>query len=185
MMSAGRHSSWRSVSHKKSSRSRSFLPVSGDRRVPRPTIWLYRLRTLVGRSTTMQSTLGQSQPSVSSMLLHRTLYLPFEKSDRISARSSLCPFTSAARNPLLLRMSRNFWLVLISGRNTTVFRPAHAVCISDAICSRYGSSAVPSPPTAKSPPLSVTWLMSSCSGMVWARIGHRYPSRIACVSLYS
>ena len=50
-----RHSSWRSVSHKKSSRSRSFLPVSGDRRVPRPTIWLYRLRTLVGRSTTTVS----------------------------------------------------------------------------------------------------------------------------------
>ena len=41
--------------------------------VPRPTIWLYRLRTLVGRSTTTQSTLGQSQPSVSSMLLHSTL----------------------------------------------------------------------------------------------------------------
>ena len=54
--------------------------MPGERRVPRPTIWLYRLRTLVGRSTTTQSTEGQSQPSVSSMELHSTLYLPASKS---------------------------------------------------------------------------------------------------------
>ena len=69
---AGRHRSCLSVIHKKSSTSSSALPVSGLRRVPRPTICTYRLRTFVGRRTTTQSTLGQSQPSVSSMELHST-----------------------------------------------------------------------------------------------------------------
>ena len=103
---AGWHSSWRSVCHRKSRSSRSSLP--GNSRVPRPTIWLYRLRTLVGRRTTTQSTLGQSQPSVSSMELHRTLYFPPSKSLRTSARSWLLPLTSAARNPWALSRRQNF-----------------------------------------------------------------------------
>ena len=105
---AGRHSSWRSVFHRKSSSRRWSFPVSGLSRVPRPTIWQYRLRTFVGRSTTMQSTEGQSHPSVSNIELQSTLYLPASKSAKISARSGLLPLTSAARNPLWLRMSRNF-----------------------------------------------------------------------------
>ena len=144
--SAGRHSSCLSVIHKKSSKSRSLLP--GESRVPRPTIWLYRLRTLVGRSTTTQSTEGQSQPSVSSMELHSTLYLPASKSASTCLRSSLWPLTSAARKPWAFSRSRNFWLVLISGRNTTVLRSLQRWAISAAICSRYGSSAVPRSPTA-------------------------------------
>ncbi len=66
----GLHRSCRSVIHRKSSRISSVLP--GYNRIPRPTICWYRLRTFVGRRMTMQSTAGQSQPSVSSMLLHRT-----------------------------------------------------------------------------------------------------------------
>ena len=128
---AGRQSSCRSVCHRKSSSSRSVLP--GNRRVPRPTIWLYRLRTLVGRSTTTQLTLGQSQPSVSSILLHSTLYSPRSNAARISARSGDSPFTSAARKPREHRISRNFWLVLTSGRNTTVLRSAQVFAISSAI----------------------------------------------------
>ena len=68
---AGWHSSCLSVCHRKSSSSRWSFP--GCSRVPRPTIWLYRLLILVGRSTTMQSTDGQSHPSVSSIELHSTL----------------------------------------------------------------------------------------------------------------
>ena len=132
--SAGRHSSCLSVIHKKSRSSRSVLP--GESRVPRPTIWLYRLRTLVGRSTTTQSTLGQSQPSVSSMELHSTLYLPASKSASTALRSVLWPLTSAARNPWEFSRSRNFWLVLMRGRNTTVLRPLQRWAISAAICSR-------------------------------------------------
>ena len=96
--------------------------MPGNRRVPRPTIWLYRLRILVGRSTTTQSTEGQSHPSVRSMELHKTLYRPSLNSRRTWARSALPPLTSAARKPWLLRMSRNFWEVFTRGRNTTVFR---------------------------------------------------------------
>ena len=81
---AGWHNSCRSVCHKKSSNSRWSFPVSGDNRVPRPTIWQYRLRTFVGRRTTMQFTDGQSQPSVRSIELQSTLYFPASKSFRIS-----------------------------------------------------------------------------------------------------
>ena len=45
--------------------------------------------------------------------------------------------------PRACKRWQNFWLVLISGRNTTVFRSAQCFFISSAICSRYGSSAVP------------------------------------------
>lgn len=85
---------------------------------------------MVGRSTTTQSTLGQSQPSVSNMELHSTLYFPASKSVRISLRSALWPLTSAARKPLALSRSRNFWLVLMRGKNTTVLRPAQCCAIS-------------------------------------------------------
>ena len=69
---------------------------------------------------------GQSQPSVSSILLHSTLYLPASKSRSTSARSPLSPFTSAARKPLLSRISRNFCDVFISGKEHNRFT-IHAI----------------------------------------------------------
>ena len=69
-----------------------------------------------------QSTDGQSHPSVKSMELHSTLYLSAAKSASTFSLSALLPLTSAARNPLLLRIAVNFCDVLISGRNTTVLR---------------------------------------------------------------
>ena len=145
---AGRHSSWRSTCQRKSSSSSSVLPVSGLRRVPRPTIWQYSERTLVGRSTTTQSTLGQSQPSVSSIELQSTAPPPASSNAAsVSARSALSPLTSIARKPLASRIPRNFCDVLTSGRKTTVLRSAHpAASISSAMRSRYGSSAVPRSP---------------------------------------
>ena len=137
----GRHRSRRSVCHRKSSTSRYSLP--GLRRRPRPMICWYRLRTLVGRRLMMQSTEGQSQPSVSSMLFVRTSYLPRSKSSRSCARSGLSPLTSAARKPRSRSMAQNFREVLTSGRNTTVLRPRQYSSISSAICARYGSSALP------------------------------------------
>ena len=131
---AGLHSSWRSVCHRKSSSNRFSFP--GARRVPRPTIWLYKARTFVGLNTTTQSTVGQSHPSVNSIELHNTLYLSLSKSSRTSARSLDSPLTSAALNPLALRISRNFCDVLTSGKKTTVFLSLHCLTISSAICSR-------------------------------------------------
>ena len=140
----GLHRSCRSVSHRKSRISSSVFP--GNSRVPLPTACWYRLRTFVGRSITTQSTLGQSHPSVSSMLLHSTEYLPASKSFSISARSGLFPFTSAAFIPISFSSSQNRCDVWIRGRNTTVFRSAYRSAISCAICRRYGSSALPISP---------------------------------------
>ena len=138
MMCAGLHRSWRSVIHRKSSTSSSVLPVSGLRRVPRPTIWTYRLRTLVGRSTTMQSTLGQSQPSVSSIELHSAEPGPAaSKAASVSDRSALSPLTSLAANPRSARIRANFLDVATSGRKTTVLRSMQpAASISSAMDSR-------------------------------------------------
>ncbi len=183
MMSAGWQSSCRSVCHRKSRRRRYSFP--GCSLVPLPTIWLYRLRTRVGRSTTMQSTDGQSQPSVRSMELHRTLYSPLSNASRISARSLLSPLTSAALNPRSVRMSRNFRLVFTRGRNTTVFRSVQYFFISSAIWYRYGSSAVATSPAFKSPDWMETPDRSSFNGMVRAFIGDKYPSLMAFGSVYS
>ena len=145
MRCAGRHNSCRSVFQRKSSSSTFSFPLCN--RVPRPTIWLYKARDLVARRTIMQSTDGQSHPSVRSILLHRTLYFPSSKSLRTSALSWLLPFTSAALKPYLRRYRQNFLLVSTRGKNTTVFRSLAYVTISSAILSRYGSRAVPSSPT--------------------------------------
>ena len=91
---------------------------------------------LVGLSTITQSTDGQSHPSVSSILLHRTLYLLLSKSFKISARSSLLPLTSAALNPWRFNISLNFCDVFTSGRKTTDFLFLQYFSISLAICSR-------------------------------------------------
>ena len=186
-MCAGRHRSWRSVIHRKSSTSRSALPVSGLRRVPRPTICTYRLRTLVARSTTTQSTLGQSQPSVSSIELHSTEPGPAaSKRASVSARSGLSPLTSMASKPRFASAAANFLDVATSGRNATVLRPMHpAAAISSAMRPRYGSSAVPRSPAAKSPEETLTPARSMATGTVSAWMGHRYPSRMAVGSVYS
>ena len=133
----------------------------------------------------MQSTSGQSQPSVSNIELQITLYLLSLKSLRICSRSSEFPFTSAALNPWFIKMFLNFCEVAINGRNTTVFLSLQTVSISVAICSRYGSSAVPISFAEKSPAVTDTLFMSILSGTVCALILHKYPSLIACTIEYS
>ena len=134
----------------------------------------------------MQSTLGQSQPPVSSMELQSTAPGPAaSKAASTSARSRLSPFTSIAFMPRSASSRVNFRLVAMSGRNTTVLRPAQVFAISPAICPRYGSSAVPSSPALKSPFCTPTPVRSSESGIVCAEMRQRKPSLIALVSLYS
>lgn len=91
-----------------------------------------------------------------------------------------------ASKPLAASAAANFLEVATSGRNATVLRRMHpAASISSAMRSRYGSSAVPRSPAAKSPALTFTPARSMDSGTVCARMGHRYPSRMAVGSVYS
>ena len=120
-----------------------------------------------------------------SIELQRTLYSSLSNASRISARSRLSPFTSAALNPFSFRISRNFWLVFTKGRNTTVFLSWQYFAISSAIWYMYGSRAVAISPALKSPDCMETPVRSSFSGIVNALIGDKYPSRIAFGRVYS
>ena len=167
-------------SHKKSKISKFSLP--GCNLVPLPIICAYKLRIFVGRSTTTQSTDGQSHPSVKSIALQRTEPLPaLSNHSRTSFRSELFPFTSLA--PGIIPASS--CAILISGQKTTVFLSDANSLIASAICGRYGVRVSAMESTWKSPTETFTSLISISSGTVNALILQRYPSFIAVFKLYS
>lgn len=99
------------------------------------------------------------------------------------ARSVLWPLTSALESVVLrFRVSRNFWLVLISGRKTTVLRP------HGSAPSRRQSGPDKGPghcPARGIVPAGHAHGGDVQRGMVCAIMRHRKPSRMASVSLYS
>ena len=133
----------------------------------------------------MQSTLGQSQPSVKSMALVIASYLPFSKSLSIFSLSFEEPFTSIVSIPLFFNSPFRRWLMRTRGVKITVFRPLHSLTIESAIASKYKSKAWPNSFGLKSPASVWTLLISTFKGIVLVRILHRYPSFMASGSLYS
>lgn len=129
------------VSHRKSSTRRFFFP--SHRRVPRPTICAYRLRLLVGRKQMIQSTVGQSQPSVRSIAFGSALYSPLSNPFRTSFRSADAPLTSAVLKFRLLRILHSLLLIRTRGVKMTVFRFWHSRTMASAIVSRYRSRTLP------------------------------------------
>ena len=133
----------------------------------------------------MQSTDGQSQPSVSSMELHNTLYLPASKSFNTSACPGCLRLLLPPGNHKHLGDPGTSGWSLPAAEIPQFFYPLQYFCISWAIPSRYGSSAVPISLALKSPACTETLLISILSGIVSALIGDRYPSLIALGRVYS
>ncbi len=126
----------------------------------------------VGRSTIAQSTDGQSQPSVSSMELHRTLYSPLSKASGTSARSFALTIDFRSFKSLFIQDLFELLAGLYQWKeHDRLSVPAVFHHLVRDLVQRYGSRAVAMSPALKSPDWMDTPDESSCSGIVMALSG--------------